>query len=100
MGADDTVLPIFEQPAPAVPVQRSKKQEAEAKQVRYTRHAASPRSNCTVCLHELQQDRRTGVNVASYVRHAPDGDRFLCFLHKQEALHQDQLAGLVKNGSA
>lgn len=89
----DVVLPIFDQPVEEKKT-RTKKQEAADGKVRWTRHAASPRANCNVCLDEFTNDLRKGMNVASYVRTAPDGVLYLCFLHTQEQKHRDQLAGL------
>lgn len=91
---EEVVLPGFDQPELQKKT-RSKKEQAEDLRVIYTRHAASPRANCNPCVQEMLADTRTGVNVASYQRAAPEGLTFLCFRHTQEQRHADTLAGLL-----
>jgi hypothetical protein len=81
----DVVLPLFEQPEPEKPKPRSKKQDDDAKQVKWRRRPKGARQvPCHDCSTEQQKGQREGIGTASYIRIEGSAERYLCFQHRAE----------------
>lgn len=88
----DIVLPIFEQPEEPAPKQRSKKQEDDAKQVKWRRRPRTARQvPCEPCVEEQPQGLRQGIGTASYIRTEGDSEVWVCYHHHAEMLHREEL---------
>lgn len=89
---EDVVLPIFDQPEPVAPKQQSKKQEDDAKQVKWRRRPRTARQvPCEVCVKEHPQGLREGVGTASYIRSEGTTEQWVCYHHHAEMLHREEL---------
>lgn len=81
----DVVLPLFEQPEPVKPKERSKKQDADAKAVKWRRRPKNARQvPCHDCSEEHPKGLREGIGTASYIRIEGTEERYLCFHHRAE----------------
>lgn len=88
----DEVLPIFEQPEPEKPRERSKKQDDDAKQVKWRRRPKGARQvACQDCVVEHTKGMREGIGQASYIRIEGIEEKYLCFHHKAEYTHREDL---------
>lgn len=90
----DIVFPIFEQPAPVVTPPRSAKQvDDDRNKISYRRYKTSGRVHCDPCVDVFRKGETKSINDASYIRAVGTEALYLCFFHKTEAVHRDQLAG-------
>lgn len=90
----DIVLPGFEQPVPEPtrPVSKREQDEAQHK-ISYKRYKVAGRVHCDPCVSVYREGASKTINDASYIRTGGGEVRYLCFFHKTEAVHRDQLAG-------
>lgn len=95
-GWDDVPFDIFDAPAPTPERVKTKKEEADAAtKITYRRYRSGNHALCDPCTAEHKAGQAPGIQYASYQRLLSGTVTYLCFRHKQEAVHRDQLAGNV-----
>lgn len=86
----DEVLPLFDQPEPKQARARSKKDDADAAGIRWTRYKGA-RVGCTVCVAHHAAGGKDGIGPAAYHRtHGPDS-MYLCTRHTAEQRDNEAL---------
>jgi hypothetical protein len=91
---EDVVLPIFDQPEPDQPRERSKKQDDDERRVRYQRYKGA-RTPCRDCTDARQDGGIAGVTNSTWVRSEGEDRRYLCSRHKVERENEELLRGNV-----
>ena len=89
MSFTDDVLPGFDAPAPTVRRERSKKDDADAAGIRWTRYKGAS-VGCTVCVGEHAAKTRPGISPAAYIR--THGDQTLYMCHQHSVAQRDREA--------
>lgn len=91
---ENVVLPVFDQPEPELPRERSKKeQDDDVNKIQYQRYKPQKRAQCEECVLEHIAGERKGINDASYIRTHGTGKLYLCFQHATAHRDRDQLNG-------
>lgn len=90
---EDVVLPLFDQPEPEKPRERSKKQDDDERRVRYQRYKGA-RTPCRDCTDGMQDGTARGVTNSIWVRSEGADRRYLCSRHKAERENTE----LLRNG--